>query len=32
LANICNSSFRFLNALFRVFGNQLALHNKSEQR
>ena len=30
LANMCDSSFRFLNALFRIFDNQLVLHNKSD--
>jgi len=29
---MCENSFRFLNALFRIFGNQLVLHNNSEQR
>src|SRR6266536_4261685 len=32
LVNMCENSFRFLKALFRIFGNQLVLHNKSEQR
>src|SRR6266566_9657347 len=32
LASMCESSFRFLNALFRTFDNQLVLHNKSETR
>jgi hypothetical protein len=32
LANICDSSFLFLNAMFKIFGNQLLLHYKSETR
>src|SRR6266516_2907973 len=30
LVNMCENSFRFLKARFRIFGNQLLLHNKSE--
>jgi hypothetical protein len=30
LVNMCENSFRFLNALFRIFGNQLVLHNNSD--
>jgi len=25
---MCENSFRFLNALFRIFDNQLVLHHK----